>query len=60
MELAEELGGSHWEVSAREGRGICEMLQGLALLLLLRANAATRKSFLKSVFHVLFPCMGRA
>jgi GTPase SAR1 family protein len=60
MELAEDLGGSYWEVSAREGRGIREMLQGLALLLLLRANAATRKSFLKSVFHELFPCMGRA
>jgi GTPase SAR1 family protein len=61
MELAKELGVSHWEVSAREGRGICEMLQCLVLLLLQRqANAATRKSFLKSVFHVLFSCMGGA
>jgi GTPase SAR1 family protein len=59
MELAKDLGGSYWEVSAREGRGIREMLQGLALLLQLRANAATRKSLLKSFFHVLFPCMGR-
>jgi GTPase SAR1 family protein len=60
MELAKDLGGSYWEVSAREGRGIREVLQGLALLLLLRANAAPRKSFVKSVLHVLFPCMGRA
>lgn len=61
MELAKELGGSHWEVSAREGRGIREILQCLVLLLLQRQpNAETRKSFLKGFFHVLFPCMGRS
>jgi GTPase SAR1 family protein len=47
IELAKELDGSHWEISAREGRGIHEMFLCLALLLLQRQpNAETRKSFL--------------
>jgi hypothetical protein len=60
MELAKELGGSHWEVSAREGRGIHEMLLCLALLLLQRQpNAETRKSFLKGFFPCTFPMYGK-